>query len=248
MTSTELYQEITRIAKKEVYGPIKVADFIGMFNVEQSAYMEDLVGRIRDYQPGRPIPPVHVEATKRIEASLSPFAKTVTVNLSGGYGLHDPDADFIHGPLSVGATGWSGDCSTPQSAVDGRIEVDWVGNSEWNDRTRSGIDNPTNEWPMGRFGAPTGENPKGWIQVAPKTVSAVEFKYIMKPPPIFLDGTYDPALGGFVPNPGSTLNADPLWYDIDMKYLIGKTLLALGVHLDDQQLMQYGVMKEAKGV
>jgi hypothetical protein len=74
MNTAEFFKVVTSVVKKEVYGAVKVPVVESIFNdIAQISYMEYLIGCIKDYQPGRPIPPVHIEATQRINVALAPL-------------------------------------------------------------------------------------------------------------------------------------------------------------------------------
>lgn len=244
MTTTELYNYIIAVVKKEVYGAIKVQMVQDLFNANQSSFFEDQIGRIKQYQAGRPIPPVHLEATQRIQFSLSPFTRTATLEVQkGGFCNIDVYEDFYYGPVANGVSAYQQCGDTPGV----KYAVDWLSDSEWNDATSSLIQPPTLRFPIARYGAPfTQQSSKGWIEVMPKELSHVEFKYFRKPKDIVIGGTY--GMSGFIPDSTVSGNVDPEWFDIDMKYLIGKTVYGLGMPLDDEAVKQFGITQAEQGI
>lgn len=244
MNTAKLWDTITGIAKGDVYGEFKPDIVATLWNeVVQPTYFNFLIGNIPNYQPGRPIPPVHLEATQRIDLGLSPFLKTQVFTVSSGFGNMNQHGDFMYGPMAGGTSAISGNCENP-SDLDARARVPmaWVSNSAWNDLSVSKIDFPTLEYPIGRYARKNGgdNNPYGF-QVMPTTISHVEMQYFRKPKDIVFGGSFGSS--GFIPDPNAANNVDPEWNDLDMNALIGRLLIALGVPLDDNALKEYGKAK-----
>lgn len=225
MTTKEIYDYICAIIKKEVYGAVKVPMVEVIFNAAQVTYFNELVQVM--------------ETTLKLQHSLSPFTKTMTLQVeSGGFCNINKDNDFHYGPVASGVSAWQVCGDKPGRSY----PVDWLTDSEWNDATISEIQPPTLQYPVARFGGPSGQSSRGWIEVMPKDLSYVSFKYLTKPRNIVFGGTYTPQ-GGFLPDSNAPGNVNPEWNDLDMFYLIGQTILDLGMPLDDDAVKQAGAMK-----
>jgi hypothetical protein len=102
------------------------------------------------------------------------------------------------------------------------------------------------DYPIGRLNKRKRGDPAYSFQVMPSSLTTIECQYIRKPARIVIGGTY--GSGGFIPDPNAVGNVNPEWNDLDMKYLIGKTVIALGLPLDDQAVQQYGLIIDKQGV
>jgi len=248
MNSAKLYSTVIGIVKGDIYGELKPEIVAQQFNTIQLAYFNHLIGSIKGYQPGRPIPPVHLESSQRVDLGLSPFLRTGTFPVAGGFGNLNQFGDFMYGPIAGGTSAISGNCEDP-SELDARARTPmaWVTNSEWNDFTRSLIDYPDLENPIGRYARKNGADTNHYgFQVMPTQISYVEMQYFRRPKDIVFGGTFGSA--GFVPDATAANNVDPEWNDLDMNDLIGRLLIALGMPLDDNAVKEYGNAKTEKNI
>lgn len=223
MNTQQLLKYTTTIIKKEVYGQIRISDLESCFNVNQDRYFDSL----------KPI----LEKDLETQSRLSPFAKVLTLPITNGFGNININGDFYYGPVAGGVSAWT-ECNGEKGRA---YPVDWLNDSEWNDATVSLIQPPTHEFPIARFGAPYGKDSFGWIEVMPRSINYVQFKYFRRPKDIVIGGTYNGAV--FVPDPNASNNVDPEWNDTDVYRLIGMTILDLGMPLDDDAVKQAGALK-----
>lgn len=80
MTSKSIYDAVCYIINKHQGGHLSAAEFNQNFRVAEMHHMDFLVGELRRYQPGRPVPIVGIGMSKKINEALAPFRKTIPIN------------------------------------------------------------------------------------------------------------------------------------------------------------------------
>ncbi len=242
MDSAQLYNAIISVATPDVYGQIQPVVMARAFNTEQLTYYNSLIGNMKEYQPGRPIPAIHLEATRRIDLALSPFQVNDTFPVTNGYGDLNKNGDFIYGPLAGGTIAWK-DCDGGGFDGASRYPVKWASNSEWNHLSVSSIDFPTYEYPIARFNKQNKADDRPYaFQVMPSDISHLQAIYLRPPKEVVFGGSV--SNGRFIPDASAPGNVNPEWNPLDINYIIGRTLLYLGVKLDDEAIKAYGMAKE----
>ncbi len=241
MTSEEFIRTVCAIADKSTYGLVKKGDVEHFYQIAQMALVEFLIGSYSGYAPGRPIPPVHAEATHRVDLALAPFRQTAVFTVVNGRGDMNQHGDFLYGPFAEGASAASGHCGDSEFDKLARVPLAWAMDSEWNDLTVSEIDMPTLSKPLARMAHLRG-GPKWGFQVMPSQVGAIEATYLRKPSRMVIGGTYQSGL--FIPDSSAPGNIDPEWSDVEIRHIMGRVVILMGMNLDDSALKEYGIMEK----
>ena len=244
MTTIEAYNFYLQLIRKEVNGFVPPPEWDVFINRAQYEYMMDCLGDPQQYQPGRPIPPINYDSTKRIANALQPFRKVIVIQInSNGIGFYQPDKDFVYGPTAVTIDGYTNpdDCEDPPKIyVNHRIPLDFVTDAEWGDRTVSSIDFPSLEMPIVRL------IDHELIEVSPQNIVALQWIYIRKPAVIYTGRTL--VAGRYELDPNDPNNVDPEWNDVDMNNIIIRAISYTGINLSNDRLLQYARMKTQEGM
>lgn len=77
MTIAEVHNLFYLIYDKEQNGHLPHEEVDNLLHLGSISYFSLLVGNMRQYQPGRPVPPIHDGATGRVSDELNPFRSSV---------------------------------------------------------------------------------------------------------------------------------------------------------------------------
>jgi len=213
MTVDQVYSILKFIVRKNQLGSLPPAEFEYAFNTAQRNYYDFLVGRIEQYQYGRPVPRVGLSMTDNIVTRLMPFQKTSTQILSSGIVTKPSDINKL---LAM---------YTPSNYRVYRIEED-----RFAERMQDSID-------------PIDENNAFYIeekssyQVYPTTLTSVVIKYLTTPTDVKWNYTLD---GNGRPVYTSTGSVQPTWLENDYDELIARAAKIIGVSLKEPNDVQYG--------
>ena len=94
MTVDQVYNILKFIVRKNQLGSLPPSEFD--FNTAQRNYYDFLVGRIEQYQYGRPVPRIGLNMTDNVVARLMPFQKKSTVAITSGILTKPADLNKIN--------------------------------------------------------------------------------------------------------------------------------------------------------
>jgi hypothetical protein len=96
MTVDQVYNILKFIVRKNQLGSLPPSEFEYAFNTAQRNYYDFLVGRIEQYQYGRPVPRIGLNMTDNVVARLMPFQKKSTVAITSGILTKPADLNKIN--------------------------------------------------------------------------------------------------------------------------------------------------------
>jgi len=215
ITVDEMYQIERLVINNNQNGNLTKDKFNLINEQAQYDYMEFLLGDLRRYQFGRPIPPAAWGMTARIRQSLTPFIQpptSVTVDPATGI------APFPPGYQMWDAMYWS----------IYRKRVKFIQQERLDSHLNSTI-NPISRNPV-FLSIYTG------FEVYPNDIGAIRLSYIRNPRPIIWGSTPD-IYGRQVYNPA--LSSQPEWFREDVIQIMARALRMMGVSLQAAQVSQY---------
>jgi len=214
MSIDDLYKMVLFVCNKNQAGGISNLDFQRSYNIAQSQYFSDLVGRFQQYQYGRPIPRVGLGENETVMTKLSKFIITNAVAVISGNVAIKP-SNFIrllamrYGNLKVF-----------------RVEHDKV----WSAVT-STIDPPSTTVVY------YVEYDDTWTIYPTSGISSINIDYLRKPADVVWNYTLDNDDRQVYTASGSV---DPEWDDISAIEIATRALKILGVHFKDSDFTGYG--------
>lgn len=213
MTVDKVYSILRFIVRKNQLGSLSPDDFQYAFNTAQRNYYDFLVGRVEQYQYGRPAPRVGLSMTDNVVSRLMPFEKSATPTLTSGLVTKPSDFNKL---LAM---------YTPGNYRVYRIEED-----RFAERFQDSID------PIDEANAFYVEQATNW-RVYPTTLTNVTLKYLASPTDVVWAYTLD---GSGRPVYTSTGSVQPLWYDNDIDEIVARAAKIIGVSLKEPTLTQFG--------
>jgi len=220
MTVDQCYSILKFIVRKNQLGSLSPTDFQFAFNTAQRNYYDLLVGRIEQYQYGRPVPRIGLSMTDNVVSRLMPFESSTSASITNGL-ITKPNG--FNKLLAM---------YTPNNYRVYRIEE-----NRFAERIQDSID------PIDEANAFYVEQSTNW-RVYPTTLSTVTLKYLTVPTDVVWNYTTDGS-GRAVYNP--TGSVDPLWYNNDIDEIVARAAKIIGVSLKEPTLTQFGESVIAKG-
>ncbi len=205
------------VCNKSQKGYVSGDEFNNLFHQSQLSYYDFLIGHVEQYQPGRPIPRIGLGMTESVSTKLSPFISNTTVSVT---------SQQANKPANFGRLVAMYDANNKQ--ID-RVEHDRRG---------------------GRISSvvlPVSNNPfyveyNTFWQVWPTAISEVRVDWLPQKP--------DDARWGYVTTSGreayaptggtNGVSIDPKWYDTEIAAILARMFKAMGVSIDDAQIINYG--------
>lgn len=211
MTIKQVKETFDFITNKYQLGYLSASEFNKIFRDSEIAQQSFLIGKLQQYQPGRPIPRVALDQTKQIVERLAPFRFTTTVN-SGASGEISKISD-----AAAIETMNKADGTRIYFVAPNRLSY-YLNSSVW-----SLTDQPIyaeydiyyRTFPSNLDVIITAIRTPPYSKWAYTTVDDVEI--------------YD-----------NINSVDPIWKDIDVVEIIGRMCKEAGVSLKDGELMNYG--------
>jgi hypothetical protein len=213
MTVDKVYSLLKFICRKNQLGSLSPDDFASSFNTAQRNYYDFLVGRIEQYQYGRPVSRVGLSMTDNVVSRLMPFESTATLTVSGGVATKPGDFNKL---LAM---------YTPNNYRVYRLEE-----NRFAERMQDSID------PVDEANAFFVEQNTNW-RIYPTTLTTLNLKYLTVPVDVKWNYTTDGS-GRAVYSP--TGSVDPLWKDNDIDELVGRAAKIIGVSFNNQTLTGFG--------
>jgi hypothetical protein len=219
----EMYQIEKLIINNNQNGNLSPEKFNIINEQAQYDYLNSLLGDIRKYSLGRPVPPAAWGMTARIRESLTPFIQpptTISVNGTTGIANNPPDYEMWD------AMYWGIYKNRVKFIQQGRLD--------------SHINSTIN---------PISRNPVflsiyNGFQVYPNSIGNVALSYIRSPRPIRWGYTLD-VNGRAVYN--AALSSQPQWQREDIIEVIMRAMRMMGVNLQAAQVIQYAEQIKNQG-
>jgi hypothetical protein len=211
----EMYSIEKDILNKNQNGNFPPDRFNRLNNQGQFDYMEFLLGDLRKYSLGRPIPPTAWGMTARIRESLTPFIlppTTIAVNSTTGEATLPGDYEMWD------AMNWGANMDRVKFIQQGRLYSHL--NSKINPIERN----------------PVFLSVKDNLTVYPKSIGSVSLSYIRTPATINWGFTLD--LNGR-PVYDSATSTNPEWQRVDCMEIMARALRMMGVNLSAAQVSQF---------
>lgn len=211
----EMYKIEQDILNKNQKGYFPPEQFARLNNQTQYDYLNSLLGDIRKYMNGRPIPPAAWGMTARVRESLTPFIQpptTLTVNPATGIADNPPDYEMWD------AMYWGVYKQRVKFIQQGRLAS----------HINSAI-NPINRNPI-FMSIYTG------FEIYPNNIGTTQLSYIRSPKEIRWGYTND-IYGRPIYNPATSTN--PEWQRMDVMEIIARTMRIMGVNLQVAEVSQY---------
>jgi len=203
------------VTNKYQKGYLSGAEFTRLFNQSQLAYYDFLIGHLEQYQPGRPVPRIGLGMTESVTTKLSPFIKSATLSVTSQSATKPTSGNGFGRLLAM--------YDNNNKKMD-RVEHDRKGG-----RVDSSVLTPANNPFYVEYGT--------FWQIWPASLTQVKIDYLPQKPDD-VNWNYDDSSGREVYNATGSVN--PLWYDTEISAIVARMLKAVGVVLDDAQIMNYG--------
>jgi hypothetical protein len=235
-------REVDFFAKKNRRGFINASEFNIAINRASREAFEQRSGFLNRYQPTRPIPPVAFDQTQKVEDQLTDFidVKVMPVLQAGGYFpcpvgySHMVEVEVQYASDKTNKK----KCRFKGQVVPGTVIPKKVGLNQLNYKRTSQVAPPDYEFV---FFAQDG--PRGFLFL-PSDVPNVLMRYLRYPNEAVWAFTIQNGREVYDP----TLSVDLEW-DISVKNdLVLRTLSYFGIHLKDEQLVQYSITEQERSI
>lgn len=191
-------------------GKLSGSEFTSLFNSQQYIYFDFLLGKIEQFQYGRPVPRVGIGMSNNITTRLSPFIKKAdTISVLSGQ---------VSKPANFGRI-------ISMYAQNTNKHVEIVDHSKYLNLLNSSI-----------ITTPFCIEMSNHFEIL-NTIEPITMIYYPKTPD---DVLWEPLSSGYTEEYDSAASIDPLWGDVDTIKIIGRMLKVHGISVSDQALVQYG--------
>ena len=221
MTVEQVYNILKFIVRKNQLGSLSPTDFQNAFNTAQRNYYDFLVGRVEQYQYGRPTPRVGLSMTDNVVSRLMPFEQSGSLTIGSGLTL---TAGTLLGTKPTGFNKLIG------MYTDNIYRVYRLEENRFAERIQDSID------PVNEANAFFVEQNTTW-RIYPNTLTNITLKYLTVPTDVVWNYTTD-GNGRPVYNP--TGSVDPLWYNNDIDEIVARAAKIIGVSFKEPTLTQFG--------
>lgn len=216
MTVNELFVFVQFLARKNQTGNIAPTEFHNAFNSSQRSYFNHLLGAITIQ------PHVALGNNERISERLKPFK----VN-DGTVAVTSQVATYPTNFIAITAM---------TNAANDEAMV-FMDDAKLKKRLKSAIDPIADADPAVFTNTST-----GW-KIWPATVTSIKVSYYIIPADVVWGYTLD---GSSRPVYSSGTSTQPLWDNLALEEILGKTCMLLGFSFEKQSLVQYGATKMAE--
>jgi hypothetical protein len=238
MTIAQFHQLFKLVADKSGsdYFPHEQIDDLA--HIAQMEYFGNLIGNYKQYQPGRPVPPVVVGQTSRSTTELNPFKAKIdffaapydptTAPYAVDNGILTLPADFEHISAVVSAVYQAG------SRRDRPVQE--LDDEEWASRVDSSLIEPTKKDAIYRFAGVrqiSANDKRHLIEFRPKDVSGHVSYYRTPAKP-----NYVYTLNGRVETHNASTSTDLEWGEVAAMNILVRSLQLAGIKSADQVLAQ----------
>lgn len=220
MTVDDVYRILRFIVRKNQLGSLKPQDFNDAFNIAQRNYYDFLIGRIEQYQYGKPVPRVGIGMTDLIVSKLMPFYNEQSLTISSGIANKPANANKIYTIIS------------PNNYRIYRLEENRLP-----ERLQDSID-PINE--ANAFYV----EKKSTLKIFPTSITSATITFFNVPVDVKWAYTLD---SNNRPVYSSSASVQPVWADNDYDEIIARAAKIIGVSLKEPIDIQYAEQVIAKG-
>jgi hypothetical protein len=210
MTIKQVKNIIDFVTNKYQLGYMSGEEFNSIFRLAEVSNMSFLIGKLQQYQPGRPIPRVGLDMNKQIVERLAPFRFTVAAN-NGSLGEVRKMSDIA--------------AVETMNKTDG-TRIYWVAPNRLSYYLNSSVWNLDNQPVYAEYDT--------YYRVYPANMDIVITAIRVPPYSKWAYNVVDDV--EIYDNLGST---DPIWKDVDVVEIIGRMCKHIGVSLKDGELMNY---------
>ena len=228
MTVDQCYSILRFIVRKNQLGSLSPTDFQFAFNTAQRNYYDLLVGRIEQYQYGRPVPRIGLSMTDNVVSRLMPFESSSVLTIGSGLTL-------ASGLLTATKPNGFNKLLVMYTASNYRVYR--LEENRFAERIQDSID------PIDEANAFYVEQSTNW-RIYPSTLSSLTLKYLTVPADVVWNYTTD---GSGRPVYTSTGSTDPLWNNNDIDEIVARAAKIVGVSFKEGALTQFGEQVIAKG-
>lgn len=230
MTIDEAYIYVQSLANKTQRGGYLNSDTFNLY-AERAQIEEFMVryGNPMEYQPGRPVPRISYQVTKKISDDLRPFIvdKTMLVNK---YGQSNIPQDYVHSTNIIYKT-------QDKKGVTKTVGIEEVDNDKLGNRLSSSIVAPNKLHPICVFR-------NNFVQFYPENLGNVTFTYLRKPKTP--KRSYNIVNNREVYDSSSSVDFE--FPDNVHNSICSRILSYLGIKIREQELIQYAEVKSQKGI
>jgi len=234
MTVDQCYSILRFIVRKNQLGSLSPSDFQYAFNTAQRNYYDLLVGRIEQYQYGRPIPRIGLSMTDNVVSRLMPFESSITLTTAVGDGLVVTGSGSSATLVATKPTGIN---KLLAMYTANKYRVYRIEENRFAERIQDSID------PIDEANAFFVEQSADW-RIYPATLTSLTLKYLTVPADVVWAYTTD---GSGRPVYTSTGSVNPLWYNNDIDEIVARAAKIIGVSFKEGALTQFGEQVIAKG-
>jgi len=211
MSIDEIYQYVLFVMNKYQSGYLGGQEFTNLFNQEQTAYYDMLLGHVEQYQYGRPVPRVGINMTENVSTKMSPFLVPVT-------------GDVVSSQQVAKPTGFG---RLVAMRTDANAQIDRVEHDKKAYRISSEV----------LAGKPFYCEYAAYWEIWPTTISAVNYEYYPSKPALVNWG-FTVFSERELFDIGNRI--EPKWADKEIQAIIARKLKEMGVRFYEQQLKQLG--------
>jgi hypothetical protein len=228
MTIKEVHDYILMVLKKENGGYVAHEEIDQALDAAQMGKFTELFGNVKQYQPGRPVPPVSYAVTQRIHDDLRNFkVRNILSTTNTLLGQVPLPSDYLH---FLGMSMVYSEAGIKFSSIKILDESELIG------RLNSQLLAPNRAKPFGVIF-------NSYIQVWPATPFAGELNYLKRPD----KPSYQYTITGRLETYDPLTSVDLKWSD-DCQYdIINKALVILGLRLSDESVMAISQSKDQTG-
>jgi len=207
------YRFLQFMARKNQIGQVTPQEYMLAYNTSQRYYYDFLLGKVQQFQYGKPVPRVGLGMSSKIAADLTPF-KTDNEQIAVTSGIAPYPTNFKFLALMIDTSG---------------NKVERIDDQKKPSRFKSRIDPLTEANPFYI------EGDTGW-EIYPTTIANIVINYYTTPPDIVWG--FDIVNGRPVYNPATSVQ--PLWDDMSNDEIMARTCRLVGISFTEEQLVQYG--------
>lgn len=226
MRIDKLHNDIQLLARKSGHLYLEPEDIDAAINRASLDKFKKYFGLPEDYQPGRPVPKIAYEQTKKVSDAMRVFKVKASLV---------PD---VNGKVTIPANYVHTSMIAYQPTAGGEeVEVKEVDDARWVSRINRITSAPSLDLPVCNFQATE-------IEVRPKTLPNIKLTYLKLPTTAAWGYTVD-ADGNHTFNAGTSTDLD--WPEIEDTDILAGAISYLGLAIEDGDMVSYGEMRKQKG-
>jgi len=203
------------MARKNQIGQVTPQEYMLAYNTSQRYYYDFLLGKVQQFQYGKPVPRVALGMDSKIAADLTPFkVSNEVIAVTANIAPYPTGFKFL--ALMTDSTGRG---------------IERIDDTKLPGRINSRID------PMTPTSKPFYvEEDTGWHVYPEGYISTIKASYYVYPPDVVWN--YTTVNGRPVYDPAGSVQ--PLWDDMSNDEIMARTCRLVGISFTEEQLVQYG--------